>query len=63
MHNDDTSMRVLSLGRNRGSDAEVSPEPTGVFTSGIISFAEGTASHCFSPGVNTLEKTWRICPS
>jgi transposase len=37
MHNDDTSMRVLSLGRNRGSDAEVPPERTGVFTSGIVS--------------------------
>ena len=32
MHNDDTSMRVLSLDRG-----DVSPERTGVFTSGIVS--------------------------
>lgn len=31
VHNDDTSMRVLSLNR-----AEVSPERTGVFTSGLV---------------------------
>ena len=31
-HNDDTSMRVLSLDR----DADLSPERTGVFTSGIV---------------------------
>jgi transposase len=31
-HNDDTSMRVLSLER----DADLSPERTGVFTSGIV---------------------------
>jgi len=32
VHNDDTSMRVLSLDR----DGEVSPERTGVFTSGMV---------------------------
>jgi transposase len=32
VHNDDTSMRVLSLDR----DADISPERTGVFTSGLI---------------------------
>jgi transposase len=32
VHNDDTSMRVLSLDR----DADVSPERTGVFTSGLV---------------------------
>ena len=31
-HNDDTSMRVLSLDR----DADISPERTGVFTSGLV---------------------------
>ncbi len=36
VHNDDTSMRVLSLDR----DADISPERTGVFTSGIVSVAE-----------------------
>jgi len=32
VHNDDTSMRVLSLDR----DADLSPERTGVFTSGMV---------------------------
>jgi len=32
VHNDDTSMRVLSLGR----DADIPPERTGVFTSGLV---------------------------
>ncbi len=32
VHNDDTSMRVLSLDR----DTEISPERTGVFTSGLV---------------------------
>ena len=32
VHNDDTSMRVLSLDR----DTDISPERTGVFTSGLI---------------------------
>ena len=32
MRNDDTSMRVLSLDR----DADISPERTGVFTSGLV---------------------------
>ena len=34
-HNDDTSLRVLSLDR----DADLSPERTGVFTSGIVGVA------------------------
>jgi transposase len=50
MHNDDTSMRVLSLGHNRGSDAEVSPERTGVFTSGIISIRGGLRIALFFTG-------------
>jgi transposase len=50
MHNDDTSMRVLSLGRNRGSDAEVSPERTGVFTSGIVSIHGGRRIALFFTG-------------
>jgi hypothetical protein len=37
-HNDDTSMRVLSLDR----DADISPERTGVFTSGIVWIFGGT---------------------
>jgi hypothetical protein len=32
VHNDDTSMRVLSLDR----DADISPERTGVFTTGLV---------------------------
>jgi transposase len=50
MHNDDTSMRVLSLGRNVVSDAEVSPERTGVFTSGIISIHGGRRIALFFTG-------------
>ena len=37
VHNDDTSMRVLSLDRDAASDAELAAERTGVFTSGIVS--------------------------
>jgi hypothetical protein len=41
MHNDDTSMRVLSLDRDAASDADLAAERTGVFTSGIVSIGEG----------------------
>jgi len=41
MHNDDTSMRVLSLDRGAASDVDLAAERTGVFTSGIISIGEG----------------------
>ena len=37
MHNDDTSMRVLSL----DLDADISPERTGVFTSGLVWIVPG----------------------
>jgi len=37
VHNDDTSMRVLSLDR----DADISPERTGVFTSGLVWIVSG----------------------
>jgi transposase len=37
VHNDDTSMRVLSLDR----DADISPERTGVFTSGLVWISQG----------------------
>src|ERR1022692_2191875 len=37
VHNDDTSMRVLSLDR----DADISPERTGVFTSGVVWIFQG----------------------
>lgn len=50
MHNDDTSMRVLSLSRDRVSDAEVPPERTGVFTSGIISIHGGRRIALFFTG-------------
>ena len=36
VHNDDTSMRVLSLDR----DVDISPERTGVFTSGLVWMAQ-----------------------
>jgi transposase len=41
VHNDDTSMRVLSLDRDAASDADLAAERTGVFTSGIVSIDEG----------------------
>jgi len=37
VHNDDTSMRVLSLDR----DADISPKRTGVFTSGLVWIVQG----------------------
>ena len=41
VHNDDTSMRVLSLDRSAASDVDIAAERTGVFTSGIVSIGEG----------------------
>src|SRR6202166_4856020 len=41
VHNDDTSMRVLSLDRGAASDVDIAVERTGVFTSGIVSIGEG----------------------
>ena len=41
VHNDDTSMRVLSLDRDAASDVDLAAERTGVFTSGIVSIGEG----------------------
>jgi len=41
VHNDDTSMRVLSLDRGAASDVEIAAERTGVFTSGIVSIGKG----------------------
>jgi transposase len=41
MHNDDTSMRVLSLDRGAASDVDIAAERTGVFTSGIVSIGQG----------------------
>jgi hypothetical protein len=45
-HNDDTSMRVLSLDR----DADVAPERTGVFTSGIVWLVQGRRIALFFTG-------------
>ena len=41
VHNDDTSMRVLSLDRDAACNAGIAAERTGVFTSGIGSIGEG----------------------
>jgi transposase len=41
VHNDDTSMRVLSLDRGAASDVDIAAERTGVFTSGIVSIGDG----------------------
>ena len=40
VHNDDTSMRVLSLDRGAASEVDIAAERTGVFTSGIVSIGE-----------------------
>ena len=54
VHNDDTSMRVLSLNRDRASDADASLERTGPegapFTSGIVSTDEGRRIALFFTG-------------
>jgi transposase len=50
MHNDDTSMRVLSLGRDAVSDADISAKRTGVFTSGIVCLSEGRRMALFFTG-------------
>ena len=46
VHNDDTSMRVLSLDR----DADISAERTGVFTSGMVWICQGRRIALFSTG-------------
>jgi len=46
VHNDDTSMRVLSLDR----DADISPERTGVFTSGLVWIYQERRIALFSTG-------------
>ena len=46
MHNDDTSMRVLSLDR----DADIAPERTGVFTSGMVWINQGRRMALFFTG-------------
>ena len=46
VHNDDTSMRVLSLDR----DADISPERTGVFTSGVVWIFQGRRIALFFTG-------------
>ncbi len=57
VHNDDTKMKVLSLGREAregqptdGQSATLSPERTGVFTSGIVSTREGRRIALFFTG-------------
>jgi len=50
VHNDDTSMRVLSLDRDAASDADLAAERTGVFTSGIVSIDEGHRIGLFFTG-------------
>jgi len=46
VHNDNTSMRVLSLDR----DADISPERTGVFTSGLVWMFQGRRMALFFTG-------------
>ena len=46
VHNDDTSMRVLSLDR----DPDIAPDRTGVFTSGVVWFFQERRIALFSTG-------------
>jgi transposase len=50
LHNDDTSMRVLSLNKARAHTADAASERTGVFTSGIVSTAPGREIALFFTG-------------
>lgn len=50
MHNDDTSMRVLSLDRDAVADADISAKRTGIFTSGIVCLWEGRRIALFFTG-------------
>lgn len=53
LHNDDTSMTVLDLNRPgapRGEPGDVSPDRTGVFTSGIVSIRDGHRVALFVTG-------------
>ena len=53
LHNDDTSMTVLDLvrpGSPRGDPGDVSPDRTGVFTSGIVSTRDGHRVALFVTG-------------
>jgi hypothetical protein len=57
VHNDDTSMRVLSLDR----DTDISPERTGVFTSGLVWMANSAGLRCTSRGASTPARIWQKC--
>jgi transposase len=50
LHNDDTSMRVLSLNKTQAHIADPASERTGVFTSGIVSIAPGRDIALFFTG-------------
>jgi transposase len=63
VHNDDTSMRVLSLDR----DPDISPERTGVFTSGLVWIVQGRRialyfTGCKHAGENLAEVLKRRSP-
>ena len=50
LHNDDTGMRVLKLGREPGE------KRTGVFTGGIVSTAQGRKNALYFTGSNDVLK-------
>jgi hypothetical protein len=59
LHNDDTSMKVLALGR---VIAEEAGERTGIFTSEVVSTAEGRKiALFFTGGDNMRERTSPMC--
>ena len=56
----DGGARSRRAARRPDADA-MRRERTGVFTSGIVSHATGTASRCSSPGASTPGRTWPQC--
>ena len=56
VHNDDTSMRVQSLERG-----DVSPERSGIFTSGLVWIVHERRIALFSPAPSTPAKIWPTC--
>jgi hypothetical protein len=50
VHNDDTTMKILALAKAHLADDGISPERTGLFTTGIVSIREGRRIALFFTG-------------
>ncbi len=61
VHNDDTSMRVLSLDRNAASDADIAANIRECSPAASYPLAKGIGSGYISPGASMPERTWRTC--